>query len=383
MPLPPAARLLASHAIIGTKTRVKVAIIFPYSFTAPGGVQSHVAGLAAALRSLGHDVDVLGPADGEVDVPGFRPLGRSTPIRDNGSVVRVALGPGAARRTLELLEDGRYDVVHLHEPMIPAVGLAALLRARAPLVGTFHMHSASLRWYRPFGPLARRAIERLAVRIAVSEAARAHVARVCPGVYRIVPNGVALPPRRLRAGGDGSRFVFVGRDEPRKGLSVLLEAFARLDSGAVLDLVGVWPHELHRRRLPRSLRDRVRALGRLSEREKWETLGAADVLCAPALRGESFGVVLVEGMAAGLPVVASDIPGYRDVLAPHAGLLVPPGDPSALAAALAELRSHGPLRRLLGMAGRREARRYAWTRVAAEVVAAYSDAHHVRPARAA
>src|SRR5579884_3995544 len=169
---------------------VRVALVCPYSWSVPGGVQSHVSGLARELRRRGHDVDVLAPADGPA--AGVVGLGRSVPIPDNGSVQRVALSPAAVARTTRVLRRGRYDVVHLHEPMLPAPCLTALALRPAPLVGTFHMTARSRRWYRVFGPLCRCALARLDVRIAVSEAARDYVAQSAPGAYAVVPNGI--PP---------------------------------------------------------------------------------------------------------------------------------------------------------------------------------------------
>ena len=357
---------------------MRAALVCPYTWSVPGGVQAHVAGLAGALRERGHEADVLAPADGAVDFPGFVALGRSIGIRDNRSVVRVALGPGAAARTLAQLRERRYDVVHLHEPMIPAVCLTALLGAASPLVGTFHMYSERPRWYRPFAPLARRAVARLDVRIAVSDAARRHVARVVPGDYLVIPNGIdvaAHAGRRRRRPGREPVVLFVGRPEPRKGLPVLLEAFGRLPAEARLELVGPEESDVDEAALlPASLRNRIRAHGRVADETRLRLLHEADVLCAPSLAAESFGLVLVEGMAAGLPVVASALPGYVDVLPPSCGRLVPPGDAAVLADALTGLLADPDLRARLGSAGRRAARRFDWSRVAEEVLAAYEAA---------
>jgi phosphatidylinositol alpha-mannosyltransferase len=354
----------------------RVALVCPHSWTVPGGIQAHVAGLARTLRARGVVVDVLAPADGPVDLPGFVNLGRTIGIPDNGSVTRLALGPLAARRTWRRIASGGYALVHLHDPMLPAVALTALLTARAPLVGTFHMYADDPGWYRRFGPVCRWALARLDVRIAVSEAARLHVARICPGDYTIIPNGVdvaasAAAPARGEPGGAG-RLLFVGRPHPRKGLPVLLEAFSRLPGQPTLDLVGVSPDQLAGLPgLAREAAPRVRAHGVVDDGERERLLGRADVLCAPSLGGESFGVVLVEGMAAGVPVVASAIPGYVDVLPAGCGRLVPPGDPVSLAGALAALLADPDLRRRLGSAGRVAAQRFDWSRVGDQVLAVY------------
>jgi len=367
---------------------VRIALVCPHSWSARGGIQTHVAGLARALRERGIEADILAPADGPVDLAGFVPLGRTIGIPDNGSVTRIALSPLAARRTWQRIAAGGYSLVHLHDPMLPAVALTALLTARLPLVGTFHMYADEPGWYRRFGPLCRRALARLDARIAVSEAARLHVARSCPGDYRIIPNGVdtaayAGPPA---AGGGPGRIVFVGRPHPRKGLPVLLEAFSRLPGSPVLDLVGVSAAELAATPgLARDAAARVRAQGVVEDAERVRLLHSADLVCAPSLRGESFGIVLVEGMAAGRPVVASAIPGYVDVLPEDCGRLVPPGDAPALARALAGLLADAPLRLRMGEAGRAAAQRYDWSLVCDQIVAAYEPllaAALVRRARA-
>jgi phosphatidyl-myo-inositol alpha-mannosyltransferase len=337
---------------------VRVALVCPYSWSVPGGVQAHVAGLAAALRELGHEADVLAPADGPADVVA---LGRSVPIPSNGSIQRVALTPAAAGRTIRAVRHG-YDVVHVHEPMLPAVCLTAVAAARGPVVATFHMSRGELLWYRVFAPVVRAAARRLAARIAVSRAACAYVARALPGRYDVIPNGIDYDAlAALEPGRGGGRVLFVGRPEPRKGLPVLLEAFRRLPGEPELVLVGP----------SGGFGSRTRALGRVGEEELRHELARADVLCAPSLRGESFGVVLAEAMAAGLPVVASRIDGYVDVLPASAGRLVAPGDADALAAALAELLGDDELRARLGRAGREAAAQYAWPRVAQRVLGVY------------
>lgn len=365
---------------------VRVAIVCPYSWSAPGGVKSHVTGLARYLEREGIEVEILAPGAGSACAHGVLDLGRTLPILDNGSVVRVALGPGAIARTIRAVRVSPYDVVHVHEPMIPAVSLTALLVARAPLVGTFHMYAETPRWYRPFAPLCRWALERLDARIAVSEAARWHVARTCPGDYRVIPNGIDV--RRFACSehpAGRARVVFVGRAEPRKGLPVLLDAFARLPASAQLDLVGVGERELQSATavLAPAVRARVVAHGYVDDAERARLLAGADVLCAPSLQGESFGLVLLEGMAAGLPVVASRVPGYVDVLPESCGRLVPPGDPRTLAEALAALLADPSRRRALGSAGRREAERYDWSVVGAAVLDVYREVLERRASRVA
>lgn len=259
--------------------------------------------------------------------------------------------------------------------MIPAISLSAVLAARAPLVGTFHTYAPRPRWYQVFAPLCRRALARLDARIAVSEAARWHVSRTCPGRYAVIPNGIDLPARAaVNAGRAGDRrILFIGRPERRKGLPLLLEAFGRLRTRATLDLVGPSASDVARSgaALPPSARERIHAHGRVDNETRETLLAAASILCAPALEGESFGVVLAEAMAAGVPVVASAIPGYREVVEPDCGRLVPPGDAIALACALDDLLADAGLRARMGAAGRIVAVRYSWTVVSDRVVAVY------------
>jgi phosphatidyl-myo-inositol alpha-mannosyltransferase len=348
----------------------RVALVCPYSWSCPGGVQTHVRGLARELRARGVETEILAPADGPATEPGFTAAGRSLPIQDNGSVQRVALSPTAVARTAAFVRARRFDLVHVQEPMIPAVCLTALLASPVPVVGTFHMCAPSPRWYTVFRPLCRAALERLAVRIAVSRAARDHVARACPGRYEIVPNGVEVPDGEPADPPHEQRIVFVGRPEPRKGLPVLLEALRRLPL-ARLDLIGPDDRDLTTTELPP---DRITAHGRVSDDEKARLLRSAAVLCAPSLRSESFGLVIAEALAAGVPVVASDVAGYRELVRPDCGRLVPPGDPDALADAVRALLSDRQARVPASAAARKRAETLAWPRVADAVLELYDYA---------
>jgi phosphatidyl-myo-inositol alpha-mannosyltransferase len=356
---------------------VRVGLVCPYSWSVPGGVRSHVAGLAGALRGLGVEAEILAPADGPAE--GVVPLGRSVPIPSNGSIQRVALSPAAAARTARAVRERSYDVVHVHEPMLPVAGLTAIAVARVPVVATFHMFRRALLWYAVFLPVVRTAARRIDAFLAVSPAAAEYARRGTGRDAEVVPNGIdhaALAA--LDSDRQGGRILFVGRDEPRKGLPVLLDAFAHLPGEPELVLVGP--------SCGLQLGERVRALGRVSDGEFREELARADVLVAPSLGGESFGLVLAEAMAAGLPVVASDIEGYRAVLPESAGRLLPPGDAVALAAVLEELLADGEQRARLGRAGRRESERYAWPLVAERTLAVYERVTGARtsegPARA-
>jgi phosphatidylinositol alpha-mannosyltransferase len=284
---------------------------------------------------LGHDVIVLAPADADETAGGVAVIGRPTGVRANGSVAPVALSPAAAVRAERLVRRGTFDLVHLHEPTAPVAGYGILLAGRVPIVGTFHRSGtdAAMRLARPVLSVLCR---RIRIRTAVSAAARDTAARACGGSYEVLFNGVELERFTSARPCEDPRgrpaVVFVGRHEPRKGLEVLLDAFTRVPDPAVLWVIGDGPAtETARRHHPES--ERVRWLGRLGDQEVSERLVGAAVLCAPSLGGESFGVVLLEGMAAGCAVVASDIEGYRAAAGGHAAL-VQPGDPTGLAGAL-------------------------------------------------
>jgi len=319
---------------------VRVALLCPYSLSRPGGVQGQVIGLAAALEGAGHHAVVLAPCDRDTEVPGLAPgalvrLGRSVALPANGSVAPVALGPGAMVRAVRAVRRGRFDVLHLHEPLAPGPGYACLWACALPKVGTFHRAGKSVA-YRLLGPLARAMAGRLAARCAVSAEAEATARDALGGSYEIIGNGVDL--ERFTTARpwptSGPTMVFVGRHEPRKGLEVLLEAVSRLPPETELTLwvAGEGPDtERLRRNHPPS--SRLLWLGRIDDDELGSRLAGAHALCAPALRGESFGVVLLEAMAARAAVVASDVPGYRAVVGDH-GVLVSPGDVAAWAGAL-------------------------------------------------
>lgn len=347
---------------------VRVAQLCPYSLSVPGGVQAQVLGLARAQRALGHDVAVLAPCDGPPPEAGVRVVGRSVPIVANGSVAHIAVGVMAARRALAEVAEGDYDVLHLHEPLVPGANVATLLAHPALCVGTFHRSGGS-RAYQLLRPAARAAANRLQGRFAVSEEAALTAKEALGGHYEVIPNGIELG--RLTTASpwptDAPTIFFLGRHEPRKGLALCLEAFAGLRADGVAARLWVAGEGPETERLMREYREcpGVEWLGAIGEEEKESRLGGASILCAPSLGGESFGVVLLEAMAAGTAIVASDLPAYRKVVRRDLqGLLVPPGDVGALTSALRRLIEDPALAKSLARAAYDRAKEYSMMDIA-------------------
>jgi phosphatidyl-myo-inositol alpha-mannosyltransferase len=367
---------------------MKVGIVVPYSWSYWGAVPEHAELQAEALRRvgvetrtiIGHDppgslTRVLHPRHGRHGrpPPDVIPVGRSVIVPANGALPNIVLSPSAVPRVKRTLKQERFDVLHLHEPMTPAICVATLAWATCPLVGTFHA-SGHLGWNRGGTLVWGFLMERLDHRIAVSGAARDSAARYFPGEYELIPNGVLIPPE-ADAGEREHRVVFIGRHDPRKGMPVLLRAWPEIHrrTGAQLRVVGADPLMV-RLAVARAggSDDGIDALGFLSQDDLTEELLTAKALVAPSLGGESFGMVLTRAFACATPVVASDITGYRDVMTDETGLLVPPGDPDALASAVAALLDDEPGRRLLGDAARRLAQeRYSWDDIARRLAAIY------------
>jgi phosphatidylinositol alpha-mannosyltransferase len=367
---------------------MKVGIVVPYSWSFWGAVVEHAELQADALERLGvetrtiigHDppgrfTSALHPRHGRHGrpPPEVVPVGRSVIVPANGTLPNIVLSPSSVLRIKRALARERFDVLHLHEPMTPAICTAVLALARTPMVATFHA-SGNLGWMRAARPTWGFLADRLDHRIAVSEAARESQRRWLPGDYEIVPNGVLIPPE-AEAGGREHRIVFAGRQEPRKGLQILLRAWPEIRerSGARLRIVGADPLAvrllLTRERVSE---DGIDVLGFLDQDAFTGELLAAKALVAPSLGGESFGMVLTRAFACATPVVASDIAGYRDVMSPEAGLLVPSGDPAALVRAVVELLDDEPRRRALGAAARELAReRYSWDDIARRLLGIY------------
>jgi phosphatidyl-myo-inositol alpha-mannosyltransferase len=371
---------------------LRVGIVCPYSLDVPGGVQTHVVGLAAALERLGHTVSVLAPVAGTTPVPEFvTPAGRALGVPYNGSVARVAFGPVTYARARRWLAEHTFDVLHLHEPTTSSVSVLALLAARGPIVVTFHTSTERSRALMAFGGMLRPLMEKVTARIAVSPLARRVQVEHLGGDAVEIPNGVDLDlfadapplpgyPRRDTVG-------FLGRfDEPRKGMPVLLDALRRLaPSRPDLQVLVVGRgDDTGLRRAAGPVAGRLDVLGAVDDATKAAALRSADVFCAPNLGGESFGMVLTEAMAAGAPVLASDLDAFRSVLGdPPAGVLFPTGDGAALAERLAALLDDPARRAGLSAAGRSRAADFGWPAVAAAVERVYRAAIAADPRRTA
>ena len=375
---------------------MRIALVSPYSWSYPGGVTRHIEALAEQFMASGHQVRVLSPYDPTDRLSarmhrGARPearelpdwvipLGRTIGVKSNGAVSNLPHTPYAITTMRRELRAGRFDVIHVHEPVAPVVGYDVLDTQLAPLVGTFHCYSENVvsnTIGNGFG--AKRKLQRLNVRIAVSEAAAWTGRRFYGGSYRIIPNGVdvpaELPVLAARPQGAPLRLAFVGQAVERKGLPVLLRAFEALRDHVDVELMIVGADRDEVEPLLLDGTQGVNVLGKVSDAEKAQALASADLLVAPSLGGESFGMVLTEAFAAGTPVVASDIPGYRDVVRDGVdGMLVPRGDATALAQTLRDLAVAPEQRAAMAVEARGQAHRYAWPTVAGEVLEAYEDA---------
>jgi phosphatidyl-myo-inositol alpha-mannosyltransferase len=349
---------------------LRIGMVCPYSLTIPGGVQMQVVALASALRDQGHVVRILAPCDGPPPEPAVTALGKSIPWATNGSVAPIAPDPSAAIRTIRALRGEQFDVVHIHEPLVPGPSLTAVLFCDAPMVGTFHRAGAS-RAYELLSPITKRLGKRLAQRVAVSEDALRTARDGVGGEFTVLFNGIDVErfANAKPMPTDGPTVLFFGRHEQRKGLRVLLEAAAGLPEDVTIWIVGQGP-ETAALKAKYAHDTRLVWLGRVDDEELANRLAAADVYCAPSLFGESFGVVLLEAMAAGTAIVASDLPGYRAVARPDEdAVLVAPEDVDGLAKALNDLLEDPARRAELVASGRARAQDYAMPKLAT----AYSE----------
>jgi phosphatidyl-myo-inositol alpha-mannosyltransferase len=361
---------------------VKVGLVCPYTWDVPGGVQEHIKGLAEALIDLGHQVSVISPADDDAPLPGYVvPAGRAVPVPYNGSVARLAFGFLSASRVKRWLKEGGFDVLHVHEPAAPSLSLLACWVADGPIVATVHTAIPRSRAMHAAEPILQSALEKISGRIAVSEAARTTLVEHFGGDAVLIPNGV--PVRKFEKAdplpgwpGPGGALGFLGRmDEPRKGFAILLRAFEMLAAerpGLRLLVAGHGDADEALGRTPAALRDRIVMLGQVSDADKVRVYHSVDVFCAPNTGGESFGIVLAEAMAAGAPIVASDLDAFRQVLRRgQAGELFPTGNAAELAAAAGRLLDQPELRAGLSAAASAAVRAYDWPVVARDVVRVY------------
>ena len=362
---------------------MRIGLVCPYTWEVPGGVREHVSGLAEALMDMGHEVSVIAPADDDAVLPPYVvPAGRAVPVPYNGSVARLAFGFLSASRVRRWLKDGDFDVLHVHEPAAPSLSLLACWVADGPIVATVHAAMPRSRALHAAQPILASALEKISGRIAVAEAARSTLVEHLGGDAVLIPNGVHV--RRYEKAeplpgfpGTGGTLGFLGRmDEPRKGLDVLLAAFTMmapdrpglrlLIAGASGDADDVLEQ------VPAAIRDRVIVLGRVSDADRIAMLHSVDVFCAPNTGGESFGYVLVEAMASGAPIVASDLEAFRQVLrGGEAGELFETGNAAGLAAAAARLLDDPARRATLAAAASAAVREFDWSVVARDVVRVY------------
>jgi phosphatidylinositol alpha-mannosyltransferase len=364
---------------------LRIGIGCPYSFDVPGGVQFHVRDLAEALIARGHTVSVLAPADDDTPVPSYlTSAGGSIPVRYNGAVARVSFGPLTAARVRRWLAAGQFDILHLHEPVTPSLGMLALWIADGPIVATFHSALIRSRPLQMVYPLVRQSMEKIGARIAVSEDARRTLVEHLGGDAVVIPNGVyvdqfttAEPDARWTGTAQAPTIAFLGRlDEPRKGLPVLfaaVPAVLRACPGARFLVAGTGetgPEQV--RALLGDDAGAVEFLGAISDKDKASLLRSVDVYCAPQTGGESFGIVLVEAMSAGAAVVASDLGAFRRVLDEGAaGTLFARGDSDDLARTLVRVLGDGDLRAATVARGAQVVRRYDWSAVTSEVLTVY------------
>lgn len=353
---------------------LRIGLICPYSLTVPGGVQGQVLGLARVLRKMGHEARVLGPCDGPPPASFVTPLGNSIPQAANGSVVPLAPDASCALRTIRALRDEMFDVVHVHEPMAPGPTQTTLLLDLCPSIATFHA-AGYVSAYKYLAKGVRWLADEIEIRCAVSPDAAEMAERWLDGEYRLLFNGVELDryERIEPVKADGPTIFFCGRHEERKGLEVLLQAMRELPDDVTL-WVGSNGPETDRLRREYGKDRRIVWLGRISDEEKIARMAGAHVFCAPSLHGESFGVVLIEAMAAGTPVVATDLDGYKNAARPDVdALLVPPGDVGELAAALQRVLADSELVDRLRRSGHERAEHFSMQRLADQYVEMYRE----------
>ncbi|NHN56967.1 glycosyltransferase family 4 protein [Calidifontibacter sp. DB0510] len=374
---------------------MRVGIVSPYSFDVPGGVQLHVRDLAEWLLGHGHEVNVLAPADEDTPLPGYvTGAGRAVPVPYNGSVARLLFGPLTGARVARWVEHGRFDLVHVHEPVSPSLSMLAMWAVEGPLVATFHTSGTRSRALLASRPALQPGLEKISGRIAVSDEARRFVREHIGGDAVVIPNGVyadrfaaAAPRPEWQGNPEAPTLGFLGRiEEPRKGLPVLLDAIpALLQRFPRLRVLVAGPGDPQVALAGRSpaVREACVFLGRVSDEDKARLLRSVDAYVAPNTGGESFGIILVEAMSACAPVVASDLHAFRAVLDDGwAGALFVNEDSRDLAAVLTDLLLAPADRADLARRGAERARRFDWDKVAGEIVNVYETVLEASPLRA-
>lgn len=366
---------------------MKIALVSPYDYPYPGGVTNHVRHLHREFTAMGHDVRIMAPSSNrnlEREEDDVYRIGNVRRVPANGSIARITLSFRLSRRVREVLATEAFDVVHAHEPLMPSLPPTVLRYSDSLNVGTFHAYRGSYYGYFYGRPVLRRVFGNLDARIAVSRSAKRFVRQYFMAPYRIIPNGVEVErfhpdvARPIAEFDDGRpNVLFVGRPEKRKGVGYLLRAYPQVknafpDARFIIVGAGDWQESRYRAYIDRhSMRDIV-IIGRVSDDDLPRYYRSAHVFCSPAVQGESFGIVLLEAMAAGRPIVASDIEGYSQVLTDgREGMLVPPRDAGSVADAICRLLQDCDLAEAMGRNGLETASLYSWPRVAEQVMDLY------------
>jgi len=359
---------------------MRVGMISPYSLSVPGGVQNQILALAKSIRKLGTDVRVLGPCDGPPPDTGITPLGNSLPTATNGSIAPLAPDAAAQLRVIRALRDEQFDVLHVHEPLAPGPTITSIVLKQSPIVATYH-RSGHSKFYDYFNRPARWVASRVEINCAVSEEAARTAKDALGGSYEILFNGIDLDLFETRIEKSATPTVlFIGRHEPRKGLQVLLEAFRYLPNDVRLWVASEGP-ETEKLKEQTSNDARIVWLGTISDAEKINRLHKCSVLCAPSLGGESFGIVLLEAMAARTPVVASAIPGYMKLARQGKdALLTKPGDPISLSDALRSVLFTNNVATTFAKSGRERAEQFSMDELAIQYQKIYQRVLTISPA---